>query len=131
MQRRNVNPWTWQDNFGFSQAVEYSGHSRVLVCAGQTATDANGAEQHAGDMGKQLVMAFDNLEEVLKKADMTLANVVRLNYYVTDADALFEHWEVGMVRLQAAGVQPAGTVLVISRLAFPGLMVEIEATAVA
>ena len=51
---------------------------------------------------------------------MTLANVVRLNMYVTDADALFEQWEVGMGRLQAAGVQPAGTVLVISRLAFPG-----------
>ena len=87
MNKRNINPWTWQDNFGFSQAVEISGHTRILRCAGQTSVNENGEPQHAGDMGKQIGLAMDNLETVLKAANMTLANVARLNIYTTDVDA--------------------------------------------
>ena len=46
VQNRKINPWTWQDAFGFSQAIETSGHTRVLRCSGQTSTNANG-EPHA------------------------------------------------------------------------------------
>ena len=131
MEVRKVNPWSWQDSFGFSQAIEFSGHQRVLVCAGQTSIGADGAPQHAGDMKGQINDAFDNLETVLKAADMTLSNVVRLNFYTTALDELFEHYGVVGERLGAANVQPASTVLGVARLAFPELMIEIEATAVA
>ena len=131
VERRNINPGTWQDQAQFSQAVEFSGHSRVVVCAGQTAVTNDGAPQHPDDMRAQLTMALDNLEEVLKGAGMTLSNVVRLNYYTTDMDTMFANWDAVVPRLQAAGIQPAGTALQIARLAFPGLVVEIEATAVA
>jgi len=131
MQVRKVNPWSWQDNFGFSQAIEFSGHQRVLVCAGQTSIGADGKPQHAGDMKGQINDAFDNLETVLKAADMTLSNVVRLNFYTTALDELFEHYGVVGERLGAAKSQPASTVLGVARLAFPELMIEIEATAVA
>jgi enamine deaminase RidA (YjgF/YER057c/UK114 family) len=43
LERRIVNPWTWQDEFGYVQANETSGVERVLVCAGQTSVDADGA----------------------------------------------------------------------------------------
>ena len=131
MEQRNVNPWTWQDEFGFSQAVEVSGHSRVLMCAGQTSSAADGQVLHAGDMRAQVVQALDNLETVLAQANMSLSNVVRLNYYVTDIDAFFGAADALGERLGAAGIQPASTLLQVSRLAFPDFMFEVEATAMA
>ena len=80
MEQRAINPWTWQDAFGFSQAIEVKGQNRVLVCAGQTSVDANGSPAHPGDMAAQAAQALDNLETVLKQAGMSLSNVVRLNY---------------------------------------------------
>jgi len=131
MEIKTVNPWTWQDNFGFSQGVEYSGHTRVLVCAGQTSVDENGTPVNAGDMNAQVSKALDNLEEVLKKAGMSLGNVVRLNIYTTDVDGIFPALPTWAGRLNAAGCKPASTLLGVQRLAFPELMVELEATAVA
>ena len=42
MERRTINPWTWQERFGFQQANEVTGAERVLYCAGQTSVDGNG-----------------------------------------------------------------------------------------
>ena len=131
MKRTPVNPWSWSLNFGFNQAEIVEGQSRVLVCAGQTAVDADGAPQHPGDMAAQISLALSNLEEVLKGADMTLANVVRLNMYTTDVDAFIQNAGALAGPLGAAGVMPPGTLLGVSRLAFPELMVELEATAMA
>jgi enamine deaminase RidA (YjgF/YER057c/UK114 family) len=131
MQKTPVNPWKWQDRFGFSQAIEVKGGERVLYCAGQTSNDAEGKPQHAGDMKGQLTLVLDNLETVLAQAGMSLANVVRLNYYTTDVDLLLQHYSVLGERLDKAGCKPASTLLGVVRLAFPDLLIEIEATAVA
>jgi enamine deaminase RidA (YjgF/YER057c/UK114 family) len=130
MERRIVNPWTWQDQFGFVQANETSGVERVLLCAGQTSVDADGQPMHEGDMGAQIGQALDNLEAVLSEAGFALADVVRLNYYVTDVNAFFEAGEVYAARLAEASCRPASTLLGVARLAYPSLLVEIEATAV-
>jgi enamine deaminase RidA (YjgF/YER057c/UK114 family) len=128
--QRKVNPWTWQDQFGFSHAVVVSGAERVLYCAGQVSTAAHG-NTVAGDMGAQAAKALDNLETVLGEAGLSLANVVRLNYYVTDMDRFFEEAaQVVGERLGRAGVQPSSTLLGVTRLAFPDLLIELEATAV-
>jgi hypothetical protein len=50
MERRVINPWTWQDEFAFVQANEISAPQRILICAGQSSMDAEGQPQHAGDM---------------------------------------------------------------------------------
>ena len=115
---------------GFNQGEIVVGKSRELICAGQTAMSGEGAPQHAGDMAAQVSMALDNLEAVLEGAGMTLSNVVRLNIYTTDIDAFFGAMNVLGERLGSAGVTPPGTLLGVSRLAFPELMVELEATAV-
>jgi enamine deaminase RidA (YjgF/YER057c/UK114 family) len=130
MEQRKINPWKWQDRYVFSQAIEVSNGSRVLYCAGQASVDATGKPVHAGDMRKQIEQAFANLETVLKAADFDLANVVRLNYYTTDVEAFLGASDVVAGRLTAAACQPSGTLLGVAKLAFPGLMVEIEATAV-
>lgn len=131
MERTAVNPWTWSLNFGFNQGEVVDGATRVLFCAGQTSVDGDGTPQHPGDMAAQIGLAADNLEAVLEGAGMGLSNVVRLNFYTTDVDAFFEHAGVLAERTGGAGVAPPGTLLGVARLAFPELMIEIEATAVA
>jgi enamine deaminase RidA (YjgF/YER057c/UK114 family) len=131
MQRTVVNPWQWSVQMGFNQGEVVEDARRVLFCAGQTSVDENGAPQHAGDMAAQLSLALDNVEAVLRQGGMALANVVRLNIYATDLDAFLPNYQVMVERLAAAGVAPPGTLLGVARLAFPELMVELEATAVA
>jgi 2-iminobutanoate/2-iminopropanoate deaminase len=129
VEQRKINPWKWQDALAFSQAVEVSNASRTLYVAGQASVDDKGAPVHIGDMRKQMEQAFRNLETVLQASGFTLANVVRLNYYTTDLDAFFAAHDVAINRLKEAGCQPPGTLLGISKLAFPGLLIEMEATA--
>jgi enamine deaminase RidA (YjgF/YER057c/UK114 family) len=130
MQRIAVDPVTWSVEMGFHQGEIVSGHTRTLFCSGQTATNGDGEPQHAGDMAAQVALSLDNLEAVLGAAGMTLANLVRLNVYTTDVDLLFRHYGVLASRLGAAGVAPATTMLGVTRLAIPTLMVELEGTAV-
>jgi enamine deaminase RidA (YjgF/YER057c/UK114 family) len=127
VEQRKINPWKWQDQYAFSQGIEVTNASRVLYCAGQASVDENGKPVHAGDIRKQIEQAFRNLETVLKAAGYGLANVVRLNYYTTDIEGFLSASDVVGERL--AGSAPPGTLLGVSKLAFPGLIVEIEATA--
>ena len=87
-QRAPINPHSWTIGLGFDQAQLIEGHQRQLVCSGQDAVDADGQPQHPGDMAAQLELALDNLEAIVAAADMTLANIVRLNIYTTDVDEL-------------------------------------------
>jgi enamine deaminase RidA (YjgF/YER057c/UK114 family) len=131
MERRIVNPWTWQDAFGFVQANEVSGAKRTLVCAGQTSVDADGRPLHAGDMAAQIRQALANLETVLERAGFRLADVVRLNYYTTDVDGFMAAAPAGLGRLAEGGCRPAATLLGVARLFHPDILVELEATAMA
>lgn len=90
--RTPINPWPWSSKLGFDQAHLIEGYQRQLVCSGQDAVNADGNPQHPGDMGAQLELALDNLETVLAEADLTLADVVRLNVYTTDVEQLFKQW---------------------------------------
>jgi enamine deaminase RidA (YjgF/YER057c/UK114 family) len=91
MQRTPINPWSWSINLGFDQAQLIEGHQRQLLCSGQDAVDADGSPQHPGDLAAQLELALDNLEAVLAAADMTVANIVRLNVYATDVDEYLKY----------------------------------------
>ncbi|TDB98717.1 RidA family protein [Nonomuraea longispora] len=131
VERTAVNPWAWSLELGYNQAELVSGHTRTLFCAGQSAMSAEGKPRHTGDMAAQLALSLDNLQAVLGEAGMSLANLVRLDVYTTDVDRLFEHYGVLTSRLGAAGVAPPTTMLGVTRLAIPDLMVELEGTAVA
>lgn len=130
LERTAVNPWAWSVAMGYNQGELVSGHTRTLYCSGQAAMNGDGAPQHAGDMAAQLALSLDNLEATLEAAGMSLANLVRLNVYTTDVDLLFQHYGVLASRLGAAGVAPTTTMLGVTRLALPVLMVELEGTAV-
>jgi enamine deaminase RidA (YjgF/YER057c/UK114 family) len=127
MKRSDVNPWEWSKAFGFSQAVLVSESAQVLYCSGQTAVGPDGAPPSTSDMGEQVTAALTNLRSVLEGAGMGFADIVRLNFYTTDVDALLAAY--GAVGEVLGTNLPAMTVIGANRLAFPELKVEIEATA--
>ena len=131
MQRTAVNPWEWSLKLGYNQAEMIEGTSRHLICAGQTAVDAEGNPQHPGDMRGQISLALDNLEAVLAKAGMGLHNVVRLGVYATDVDEALKNFDLLGMRFGPIQCAPPMTLLGVTRLAIPSLSFEIEATAAA
>ena len=131
MERRVINPWDWQEEFAYVQAVEVSGAGRTLFCSGQTSVDGDGVPVHVGDMRGQFTRALDNLEIVLADVGLDLSHVVRLNVYTTDVEGAFAAYDVLAQRLRLAGCRQAGVLLGVTRLALPELLVELEATACA
>ncbi|MFG1625134.1 RidA family protein [Kribbella sp. NPDC049227] len=129
MQRTAVNPWNWSVGLGFDQAQLVENRGRELICSAQDSVDANGNAQHPGDMAAQLRLALDNLEAVLSGADMTVANVVRLNIYTTDVGELLQQFGVLAERFGDTPDRFASTVLGVATLAGPDLLVALEATA--
>lgn len=132
MERRITNPWTWQDELGFVQAIEVTGVERTLVCSGQASQAADGTPAHAGDMRAQTTQCLDNLETVLKQAGFELSDVVRLNVYTTDVDRfLAEGMEPFGGRMAESGCRPTANLLGVARLSYSELLIEFEATAMA
>ena len=131
MRRTAVNPWDWSLKLGYNQAEIVEGSARQLVCAGQTAVDAAGTPRHPGDMRAQIGLALDNLEAVLAGAGMDLRNVVRLGVFTTDVDEALRHFDLLGMRFGPIGCAPPMTLVGVTRLAIPGLLFEIEATAAA
>jgi enamine deaminase RidA (YjgF/YER057c/UK114 family) len=131
MQRTPVNPWDWSLKLGYNQAEIIEGSSRQLICAGQTAVDGEGNPQHPNDMRGQIGLALDNLEAVLAGADMTLSNIIRLGVYATDVDEALKNFDLLGMRFGPIQCAPPMTLLGVTRLAIPGLLFEIEATAAA
>ena len=127
--RAPVNPWEWSLRLGYSQAERIEGASRHLVCAGQTSVDNNGHPQHEGDMRGQIMLALDNLETVLAAGGMGLVDIVRLTVATTDVDEALRHFDLLGARFGPLGATPPQTLLGVSRLALPQLMIEFEATA--
>ena len=131
MERRIINPWGWQDEYGFVQANEVSDAQRVLYCAGQVSVDAEGNPLHPGDMRAQIAQSLDNLETVLETAGFEMSDVARLNFYTTDVDGTMEAWSLIKDRLARTGCRQVSTLLGVARLYHPDILIEIEATAVA
>lgn len=131
MQRTPVNPWDWSLKLGYNQAEIITDTSRQLICAGQTAVDSAGTPQHLGDMRGQINLALDNLEAVLAAADMSLRNIVRLGVFATNVDEALKNFDLLGMRFGPLQCAPPMTLLGVTRLAIPGLLFEIEATAAA
>ncbi|MGN6170247.1 MAG: RidA family protein [Solirubrobacteraceae bacterium] len=128
MDKQQVNPWTWQDQLGFSQAWRVDGAQTVVFLAGQTPISPQGDLVGKGDFEAQTRQVFENIRSVLEQSGAGFDSIVKLTVYMVDTSRLRDY-----ARVKAEYIpdpQPASTAVGVASLARDGMMIEVEATAV-
>ena len=123
MEKRIINPWKWQDQRSYVQAVEVKQTVGTLYVSGQTAINADG-QSSTGDMKSQLIQAIQNLERVISEADYESKNIVRLNIYTTSSEEFFTCFDIFQEWVAKHGIKQATTFFEVKAL-YETLKVEI------
>lgn len=130
MTDQTLNPEGWPRPSGYANGVVATG--RLVVLAGQIGWNPETLQFEADDIVSQTRQALENVLTLLREADATPADLLRLTWYVTGRDEYVSaRTEIGEVYRDVIGpIYPAMSVIVVSGLVEPRAKVEIEATAV-
>lgn len=128
MEKRVINPWEWQNERSYVQAVEVKNPAGTLYVSGQTAISADGISSN-GDMESQIKLALKNLEQVITEAGFECSGIVRLNIYTTATAELWPHFPIIQDWVAKHNIKQATTLMEVKSL-FETLKVELEATVV-
>lgn len=135
MNRESINPWDWGLKWNMDQGEVVEGVEKHLHCSGQIAVKPD-TESELGisvvspfEIRGQMECALANVDAILEKAGMSRKNILSLRFFTTDIDAFLQNYDVYANWIADAGIRPPQSLLGVSRLVFPELMVEIEATA--
>ncbi|WP_125723037.1 RidA family protein [Flavobacterium ustbae] len=128
MEKRVINPWKWQDERSYAQAVEVKNPEGTLYVSGQTAISAEGISSNE-NMESQIIQTLQNLEQVITEAGYECSGIVRLNIYTTSTAELWPHFSILQDWITKHNITQATTLLEIKSL-FETLKVELEATVV-
>ena len=131
LEKKNYNYSDWTKG-RFSEAVTVTGPGKMIFLAGVGAEDENGKGGdilHKGDFMAQCKSAYDKIKRLLNRHGATFGDVVKMVTYMTDVRYQADY---GRCRVEEFGDNPlpAHTLLTVSQLAWPGMMVEIDVTAV-
>ena len=127
MPRQNISSGRpWESIVGYSRAVRVGNH---VFVSGTTGTNEKGEVVAPGDPYAQTVQALKNIEAALKQLGLGLAHVVRTRLFVTDISRWQEYARAHMEFF--GGVRPATSMVEVSRLISPEMLVEVEADALA
>ena len=128
MEKRPINPWTWQTPYHFSQAWKIDKCQSMVFVSGQASLSSEGEILHQDNFEGQVHVTMQNIKTVLDHAGASLEDVIRLGIFITDMENFPSF--VNMLGEYFSGEKPANTVLGVSSLALPGLLIEVEAIAV-
>lgn len=124
---RHSNPAGLWSSPRLTQMVEVQG-ARMIFLSGQTAADANYKVQ-SSDVRAQANAVYDNIEIALKAAGAGWDNVVKTTTYLTEAAHIKDFRDARIARFKNLKAPPANTLLVVSRLAEPEFLIEIDVVA--
>lgn len=126
MEKRIINPWTWQTERNYVQAVEVKNAQSTLYVSGQAAVNDDGTSS-TEDMKSQMIHALKNLDTVISSAGYENKDIVRLTIYTTSTEELWPHFSIFQEWTTKHGVQQSLTLMEVVSL-FETLKVEFEAT---